>query len=98
MSETAIQLLKKHNLRPQDLDLVIPHQANIRINETVREKLELPPEKVFNNIDRYGNTTAATLPIALSEAEQFGRLKKGDLIMTLAFGAGYTWGANLIRW
>jgi len=98
MVDTAQQLLARHNLTAQDLDLVVPHQANIRINDAVREKLGLSPDKVFNNIDRYGNTTSATIPIAMSEAEEAGKLKKGGLLMTLAFGAGFTWGANLIRW
>lgn len=98
MLEACGTILQRNGLAPLDLDLVIPHQANLRINEMLREKLGLPPEKVFNNIQRYGNTTAATLPIAMSEAESEGRLKKGDLLLTVAFGSGFTWGANLIRW
>lgn len=98
MLQVSRTLLERNGLKPEDLDLVIPHQANLRINEMVREKMGLPPEKFFNNIQKYGNTTAATLPIAMSEAEAEGRLKKGDLLLTVAFGAGYTWGANLIRW
>ena len=97
MCETALGLLKTAGVSPDDLDLLLPHQANLRINEAVREKLRLPSRKVFNNIQRYGNTTAATIPLLLSEASEQGILKKGDLIMTLAFGAGFTWGANLIR-
>ncbi|MBI2602371.1 MAG: ketoacyl-ACP synthase III [Deltaproteobacteria bacterium] len=98
MLEAAQTILKRNGLKAQDIDLVIPHQANIRINETVREKLELAPEKVFNTIERYGNTTAATLPIGMTEAEERGILKPGALVLTLAFGSGFTWGANLIRW
>lgn len=98
MTETVVALLDRHGLKPADLDLLIPHQANARISEMVREKLELPEDKVFNNIARYGNTTAATIPICLSEAEAQGKLKKGQLIVTVAFGAGFTWGANLVRW
>lgn len=98
MMEACYTLLERNQLSPEDIDLVIPHQANLRINEMLREKMGLPPEKVYNNIQRYGNTTAATLPIAMSEAEQEGRLKKGDLLVTVAFGSGFTWGANLIRW
>ncbi len=98
MLEASMTLLKRNGLKPSDLNLVIPHQANLRINEMLREKLGLAPEKVFNNIQKYGNTTAATLPIAMSEAEQQGRLKRGDLLLTVAFGSGFTWGANLIRW
>jgi 3-oxoacyl-[acyl-carrier-protein] synthase-3 len=77
---------------------VVPHQANLRTNEMVRESLKLPPEKVYNTIQRYGNTTAATIPICLSEAVAEGRLKEGALVLTIAFGAGFTWGGNLIRW
>jgi 3-oxoacyl-[acyl-carrier-protein] synthase-3 len=96
--ETAGTLLKRNNLTPEQIDLIIPHQANLRINEMVRTQLGLPPEKVFNNIQKYGNTTAATIPICMSEAVAEGRLKHGDLVLTLAFGAGFTWGGNLIRW
>jgi 3-oxoacyl-[acyl-carrier-protein] synthase-3 len=96
--ETAQKLLSRNGLRTSDIDLIIPHQANLRINEMVREQLQMPPEKVFNNIQRYGNTTAATIPICMSEAVLEGRLREGALVMTLAFGAGFTWGGNLIRW
>ena len=96
--EVCAEILKRNKLRPEDIDLIVPHQANLRINEAVREKLGLPAEKFFNNIHKYGNTTAATIPIALSEAEAEGKLKKGDLVLNLAFGAGFTWGATLTRW
>jgi 3-oxoacyl-[acyl-carrier-protein] synthase-3 len=96
--ETAHILLQRNNLTPNDLGLVIPHQANLRINEMVREQLGLPAERVYNNIQRYGNTTAATIPICMSEAVAEGKLRSGDLVMTLAFGAGFTWGGNIIRW
>ena len=98
LTETAHMLLKRNGLRPSDIDLILPHQANLRINEMVREQLGLPSERVFNNIQRYGNTTAATIPICMSEAVEQGRLTQGALVMTLAFGAGFTWGGNLIRW
>ncbi len=98
MVETAEQICKRNGIDPSDIDLLVPHQANLRINEAVRDRLGLPADKVFNNIQRYGNTTAATLPIAMTEAEQAGRLKKGDLVLTLVFGSGFTWGANLLRW
>jgi 3-oxoacyl-[acyl-carrier-protein] synthase-3 len=81
-----------------DLDLLIPHQANLRISQLVAMGLELPEEKVFNNIQRYGNTTAASIPIALHEAVQEGRVKPGALVCLAAFGAGFTWGAALMRW
>jgi len=96
--ETAQTLLSRNGLKVSDIDLLIPHQANLRINEMVREQLGLPRERVFNNIERYGNTTAATIPICMSEAETQGALKSGQLVLTLAFGAGFTWGGNLIRW
>jgi len=96
--ETAHALLQRNSLRAEDIDLIIPHQANLRINEMVREQLGLAPEKVFNNIQSYGNTTAATIPICLSEALAEKRLTSGMMVMTLAFGAGFTWGGNLIRW
>ena len=96
--ETASVLLKRNSLSPEKISLVIPHQANLRINEMVREQIGLPPERVFNNIQRYGNTTAATIPICMSEAVEQGLLRQGDLVLTLAFGAGFTWGGNLIRW
>ena len=98
MCESAETLLKRNGIKASDLTLVAPHQANLRISEMVREKLGLPPEKVFNNIHKYGNTTAATIPLVLSEAVEEGKLKQGDLLLTVAFGAGFTWGANLIRW
>jgi 3-oxoacyl-[acyl-carrier-protein] synthase-3 len=98
MSEVVQEILTRNQVSPERINLMVPHQANLRINEFLREKLGFPKEKVFNNIEKYGNTTAATIPICLSEAEQQGRLKKGDLVLTVAFGAGFTWGANLIRW
>jgi 3-oxoacyl-[acyl-carrier-protein] synthase-3 len=98
MLECAENLLKRNKLTASDIHLMIPHQANMRISESVRERLGLPKERVFNNIHKYGNTTAATIPICLAEAEQEGRIKRGDLVMTVAFGAGFTWGGNLFRW
>lgn len=81
----------------EELDLFIPHQANLRISQFLQKKLQLPDEKVFNNIQKYGNTTAASIPIALSEAKQQGRVKKGDLVCATAFGSGFTWGSVLFR-
>ncbi|MCB0322413.1 MAG: ketoacyl-ACP synthase III [Bdellovibrionales bacterium] len=98
MGDTAEAILQRNGVGAEDIALLIPHQANLRINEAVRERLGLRPEQVFNNIERYGNTTAATIPICMSEAVEQGRLKQGDLVLTLAFGAGFTWGANLLRW
>lgn len=98
MCEAASVLLQRNGLTPEDISLLVPHQANLRINEAVRERLGFKEDQVFNNIQRYGNTTSATIPIALSEAEEQGRLSQGDVVLTLAFGAGFTWGANLIVW
>ncbi|UCH29814.1 MAG: ketoacyl-ACP synthase III [Myxococcales bacterium] len=97
MPEVAQSVLERNQVAVGDLDLVVPHQANKRINEFVGQKLEIPPEKVVHNIQKYGNTTAASIPLALSEAIQEGRAKKGDLVLTPAFGSGFTWGAALIR-
>jgi len=81
-----------------EVDLRVPHQANQRITEAVGSRMGLPAQKVVSNIERYGNTTAATIPIALSEAVAAGRIQPGNLVVTLAFGSGFTWGADLIRW
>ncbi len=97
MPEVAKSVMERNGISPADLDLVVPHQANKRINEFVGQKLEIPPEKVVHNIQKYGNTTAASIPLALSEAIQEGRAKKGNLILMPAFGSGFTWGAALVR-
>ncbi len=96
--ETIYEALHANNLDIADLDMLVPHQANLRISKAVQEKLGLPDEKVYNNIDRYGNTTAATIPIALTELWQMDKLKKGDLVCLAAFGSGFTWASALIRW
>jgi 3-oxoacyl-[acyl-carrier-protein] synthase-3 len=90
--------LAANHLRVEDLDLYVPHQANVRILKAVAERLGLPPEKVMLNLDRYGNTSAASIPIALDEAVRQGRIKEGGLVMLGAFGAGLTWASALIRW
>ncbi len=95
MVETAAS---RNGIRVQDLELVIPHQVNYRIIEAALKKLDLPPEKIYLNLERYGNTSAASVPIALHEAVQEGRIQRGDLVLLVAFGAGLTWGYNLIRW
>ncbi len=97
MPEVAMSVLDRNGVSAADIDLLVPHQANKRINELVAQKLGLPPEKVVHNIQKYGNTTAASIPLALSEAIQEGRAKKGDLILMAAFGSGFTWGAALAR-
>lgn len=98
LPEVILEVLNAHGYGPGDIDLLVPHQANLRINEMVARLMKLPADKVYNNIQRYGNTTAASIPIALHEAIQEGKLKSGDLLVLAAFGAGLTWGANLIRW
>jgi 3-oxoacyl-[acyl-carrier-protein] synthase-3 len=96
--EVIHEALQANGLTPKDIDLLIPHQANLRISQIVASELELPEEKVFNNIQRYGNTTAGSIPIALSEALDEGRIHDGDLVCIAAFGAGFTWASALIRW
>ncbi len=95
--EAILEALEDANLQLEDVDLVIPHQANLRITEAIQQRLGLPKEKVYSNIQRYGNTTAASIPIALCEAEEEGLIKDGSLVCLAAFGSGFTWGANLIR-
>lgn len=96
--ESIVEALTDAQLKPEDVDLFIPHQANLRISQFVQRQLGFPDEKVYNNIQRYGNTTAASIPIALSEAKAEGKVKAGDTILMTAFGAGFTWGSVLIKW
>lgn len=96
--EVIQEALAYNHLKPADIDMLIPHQANLRITQFVQHKMGLPDEKVFSNIQTRGNTTAASVPIALSEAVEQGRIKKGDLVCLAAFGSGFTWGSALIRW
>ncbi|HEX6725899.1 MAG TPA: beta-ketoacyl-ACP synthase III [Nitrospira sp.] len=98
LEDIARTTLSANNLRVEDLDLYVPHQANIRILKAVIERLGLPIEKVMLNVDRYGNTSAASIPIALDEAVREGRIKDGSLVMLGAFGAGLTWASAVIRW
>ena len=98
MYECAVCVLDRAGLTSKDVSLLIAHQANTRIIEAVAKRLSLPPEKVFVNIADYGNTSAATIPIAICEALEQGRIQKGDVIVLDAFGAGLTWGALVIRW
>jgi 3-oxoacyl-[acyl-carrier-protein] synthase-3 len=98
MEEVSRNVLEKAQLSLDQIDLFIPHQANQRITEAVRERLGLSPEKVFCNISRVGNTSSASIPICIDECVRGGRLKKGDLVLMSAFGAGVTWGAVLMRW
>lgn len=96
--EVIKEALDKVGLSTSDIDIFVPHQANLRISQFVQKTLRLPDEKVVNNIQKYGNTTAASIPIALSEAWEAGRVKEGDLVCLAAFGSGFTWGSALIRW
>jgi 3-oxoacyl-[acyl-carrier-protein] synthase-3 len=96
--EAIKEVLEKGGVGPDDVALVIPHQANQRITDAVGQRMGFPPERVFSNIAKYGNTTAASIPIALAEVVREGRLQNGDLLVLVAFGSGFTWGANLIRW
>jgi len=96
--EVIIEALQANGLKSSDISLLIPHQANLRISQFVQQKLQLRDDQVYNNIQRYGNTTAASIPIALCEAWQDGLIKEGDLICLAAFGSGFTWASALIRW
>ncbi len=98
MGEAAIEALRKAGLKKEDISWLIPHQANTRIIEATGERLKLPPEKVYVNIQRYGNVSVASIPISLHELVQEGKLKKGDIILMDAFGAGFTWAAAVYRW
>lgn len=96
--EVINEALDHNGVTKEDIDLLIPHQANLRISQYVQQKLELPDERVFNNIMYLGNTTAGTIPIALSQAWEQGRLKEGDLVCLAAFGSGFAWASVLLRW
>ncbi len=96
--EAIVEVLTKAGLSPSEVDLLIPHQANLRISQFVQRQLGLRDDQIFNNIQKYGNTTAASIPIALTEAWEAGRIKEGDIVLQAAFGSGFTWGANLIKW
>lgn len=96
--EVIGEALAANNVKKEDIDLLVPHQANLRISQYIQEKLALRDDQVFNNIMRYGNTTAASIPIALSEAWAQGKIKENDLICLAAFGSGFTWASALLRW
>jgi 3-oxoacyl-[acyl-carrier-protein] synthase-3 len=97
-SEVIMEGLMKNNLQVDDIDMLIPHQANLRISQFIQRKFKLSDDKVFNNIQKYGNTTAASIPIALTEAWEEGRIKEGDTVVLAAFGSGFTWGSVIIKW
>ncbi len=98
LAEVSLEALEFNGLTCKDIDLMIPHQANTRIVEAAAKLIDFPMEKVFLNIDKYGNTSSATIPIALDEVQRTGRLKPGNLILLCSFGTGVTWGAAIIRW
>ena len=96
--QVIFEALKHSKLKPDDISLLIPHQANLRISQFIQKRLGLSDDQVFNNIMKYGNTTAASIPIALKEAINEGKLKPGDILCLAAFGSGFTWASALIRW
>jgi 3-oxoacyl-[acyl-carrier-protein] synthase-3 len=98
MPEVMREALDKNGLTTKDLKVLIPHQANLRIAQMVQRSLELKDDQVFNNIERYGNTTAASIPLALAEAVEARGISRGDLVGLCAFGAGFTWASALVRW
>ena len=98
MGDACLRVLDQVGMTPKDVDLFVPHQANLRIITSASEKLGLSPEQVFMNVEKYGNTSGGSIPLALYEAVECGRLKPGMVVMTVGFGAGLVWGANLIRW
>ena len=97
-SEVIMEGLMKNNLQVDDVDMLIPHQANLRIAQFIQRKFKLNDDQVFNNIQKYGNTTAASIPIALTEAWEEGKIKEGDTVVLAAFGSGFTWGSVIMKW
>ena len=98
MGDACCRVLELAGMSSDEIDLFVPHQANLRIIDAAAKRLELPPERVFVNVQKYGNTSGGSIPLALSEAAALGKLRKGMVAMTVGFGAGLVWGANLIRW
>ena len=96
--EAINEALDSNGFTADDIDLLVPHQANLRISDMIQKKMGLPDSKVFNNIEKYGNTTAASIPICLSEARKQGRIDNNDLVVCAAFGAGFLWGSAIIKW
>ncbi len=97
-AEVINEGLAKNDLKTDDIDMLIPHQANLRISQFVQRSFKLSDHQVYNNIQKYGNTTAASIPIALTEAWEEGKVKEGDLVVLAAFGSGFTWASSIIRW
>jgi 3-oxoacyl-[acyl-carrier-protein] synthase III len=98
MEQSASIMLKRHDLKPEEINLIIPHQANLRIIDALARSTKIPKDKFFVNLDRYGNTSAASIPLAIDEARQKGCIQSGDYVLLVAFGAGLTWGSTLIKW
>jgi 3-oxoacyl-[acyl-carrier-protein] synthase-3 len=98
MADVSYEIMQKHNLKSEDIAYLVPHQANLRIIDATAERMGLSKDKVMINIDKYGNTTAATIPLCLVEYHRDGKIKKGDKLVLAAFGAGFTWGASLLVW
>lgn len=98
MCEATLLACETNKVKLEDVELFLFHQANMRISQMVAQELKIPEEKVFSTIQKYGNTTAATLPIGMSEAQAAGKLKKGMLVASAVFGSGFTWGSSLYRW
>lgn len=97
-AEVISEGLQANNLQVSDIDMLIPHQANLRISQFIQQKFKLTDDKVYNNIQKYGNTTAASIPIALTEAWEQGKIKSGDTVVLAAFGSGFTWGSVIMKW
>ena len=98
MCQASEQALEMAGLTKEDISMVIPHQANARIITAIADRLGVPPEKTFINLDQYGNTSAATIPVALDEAHRQGKIKRGDIVLLVAFGGGFTWASSVVRW
>ena len=98
ISEMTLEALAKTGLKPDQISLVVPHQVNIRILESACERVPIPLDRFYTNLDRYGNTSAASVPLALEEAVRNGRLKRGDHLLMIAFGAGLTWSSAVVGW
>jgi 3-oxoacyl-[acyl-carrier-protein] synthase-3 len=96
MADVAVEIMQRNNLKPDDIAWLVPHQANLRIIDATGRRMGLPPEKVMINIENYGNTTAATIPLCMWEYEK--KLKKGDILILAAFGGGFTWGSIYLKW
>lgn len=98
MAEACDEAIARAGIKPEEIDLLVPHQANVRIIDATAKHAGIPPEKVVVTVDRYGNTSAASIPMALAHAEATGRLKPGMVVLLVAFGAGFTWGSTVVRW